>query len=128
MPHPAKLILAGALVSLASLAHAQTTQPRPPVQARAAVLQALDKVTARVSRIEAPIGETVRFGTLEVVARTCNQRPADEAPDTTAFLQIADTPPDQPRAVVFSGWMWANSPALNALEHAVYDVTVLGCR
>jgi hypothetical protein len=107
---------------------AQTTQHRPPIQARIAVLQALDKVTARVSRIEAPIGETVRFGTLDIVARTCNQRPADEAPDTTAFLQIADTPPDQGRAVVFSGWMWANSPALNALEHAVYDVIVLGCR
>ncbi len=114
------------VVGLALPAVAQQRPAAAPI--RGAILQALDKVTARVSRIDAPIGDSVRFGTLEIAVRACNQRPADEPPDTSAFLQIVDHPPDGTRQIVFSGWMFANSPALNALEHAVYDVAVLDCR
>ncbi len=93
-----------------------------------AVLQALDKVTARVSTIQAPIGEVVRFGTLEIVARTCEKRPPEETPESAAFLDIWEAKPGEPSKSLFRGWMFASSPALSAMEHPVYDVWVLDCR
>ncbi|WP_417789967.1 DUF2155 domain-containing protein [Terasakiella pusilla] len=91
------------------------------------VLQGLDKVTARVSRLEAPVGEFIRFGTLEIVARTCDKRPPTETPESAAFLDITESKPGDPPTEVFRGWMFASSPALNPMEHPVYDVWVLDC-
>ena len=93
-----------------------------------AVLQGLDKVTARVSTIEAPVGHPVRFGTLEIVARTCDKRPPEETPESAAFLDIWELRPGEPGASLFRGWMFASSPALSAMEHPVYDVWVLDCK
>ena len=92
------------------------------------ILQGLDKVTARISTIQAPIGEEVTFGTLVITARTCRKRPPEETPETTAFLEVIDDKPGEPPRLVFSGWMFASSPALSALEHAVYDVWVIDCK
>lgn len=93
-----------------------------------AVLRGLDKVTARISTIEAPIGETVRFGTLRILAQTCRTRPPEEPPETTAFLEITDIKPGETPVRLFTGWMFASSPALSALEHPVYDVWVIACK
>lgn len=93
-----------------------------------AILQGLDKITARVSELEAPLGETVRFGSFEIVAYACKKTPPEEPPESTAFLEITDVRPDEPASVVFKGWMFASSPALSAVEHPVYDVWVTGCR
>lgn len=93
-----------------------------------AVLQGLDKVTARVSTINAPIGRVVRFGTLEIIARTCDKRPPEETPESAAFLDIWEAPRGEPAASLFRGWMYASSPALSPMEHPVYDVWVLDCR
>ena len=93
-----------------------------------AVLQGLDKVTARVSTIEAPLGDTVTFGTLEVIARHCDKRPPEETPESAAFLDIWEVRPNEPAKSLFRGWMFASSPALNALEHPVYDIWVLDCK
>lgn len=93
-----------------------------------AVLQGLDKITARISTIEAPLNEPVVFGTLEIVARTCQETPPEEAPESAAFLEIIDNRPDGPTAEVFKGWMFASSPAVSAMEHAVYDVWVVDCK
>ncbi|MBI4184708.1 MAG: DUF2155 domain-containing protein [Proteobacteria bacterium] len=93
-----------------------------------AVLRALDKVTARVSTIEAPVGEVVGFGTLEIVARACRKRPPEEPPESAAFLEIWETRRGEPTVSLFRGWMFASSPALNALEHPVYDVWIIDCR
>ncbi|MCG8509630.1 MAG: DUF2155 domain-containing protein [Rhodospirillales bacterium] len=93
-----------------------------------AVLQALDKVTARVSTIEAPVGEVVSFGTLEVIARTCDKRPPEETPESASFLDVWEVRPGEPAVSIFRGWMFASSPALSAMEHPVYDVWVLDCR
>ena len=92
-----------------------------------AVLQGLDKVTARVTEIEAPVGRTVRFGTLEIIARTCDKRPPEETPESAAFLDIWEVRQGAPALSLFRGWMFASSPALSALEHPVYDVWVLDC-
>lgn len=93
-----------------------------------AVLQALDKVTAQVSTIDAPIGEVVKFGTIEMVARTCDKRPPEETPESAAFMDIWEVRPGEPAVSVFRGWMFASSPALSAMEHPVYDVWILDCR
>ncbi|TCS61249.1 DUF2155 domain-containing protein [Varunaivibrio sulfuroxidans] len=92
-----------------------------------AVLQALDKVTARVTKIEAPIGRVVHFGTLEIIARACDKKPPEDTPESAAFLDIWEERPGEPTASVFRGWMFASSPALSAMEHPVYDVWVLDC-
>ncbi|MEQ8966699.1 MAG: DUF2155 domain-containing protein [Azospirillaceae bacterium] len=92
-----------------------------------AILQALDKITARVERLDVRVGETAAFGTLDVTVRACRTAPPDEPPEDAAFLEIADTPPDEERRQVFSGWMFASSPAVSAMEHPLYDVWVVDC-
>ena len=92
-----------------------------------AVLQALDKVTARVSTFEAPVGDSVRFGTLHIIARACDKRPPEETPESAAFLDISEIKPGEPTAGIYRGWMFASSPALASMEHPVYDVWVVDC-
>ncbi len=93
-----------------------------------AILQGLDKVTARVITFEAPLGEVIRFGTLEIITRHCDKRPPEETPESAAFLDISEVRQGEPTASLFRGWMFASSPALSALEHPVYDVWVLDCK
>ena len=96
-----------------------------------AVLQGLDKTTARISTIEAPLDQSVRFGGLVVTARACVKRPPEEPPETAAFLQIDEILPGANSVSatrVFSGWMFKSSPALSALENPIYDVGVLDCK
>lgn len=95
-------------------------QPR-----QAAELQALDKVDARVERLVVPVGQSARFGALEITVRACVVRPPDQASDAASLLQISDPHPGAPG---FSGWMLAAEPALGLLEHPIYDIRVLGCR
>jgi hypothetical protein len=115
------------LVACAAPAHAQG----PVLEHHVAVLQGLDKVTARISTVHAPLDEPTQFGTLEVVARTCRETPPTEPPESAAFLEIRELPPasDAHGAPVdlFSGWMFASSPAVSALAHPVYDIWVVDC-
>lgn len=94
---------------------------------KAVVLGTLDKITARVSELEAPIDEPITFGTLEITARACNSTPPEEPPETSAFLEVREMKRGESPTTVFVGWMFASSPALSALEHPVYDVWVLSC-
>jgi len=96
--------------------------------AEVAVLQGLDKTTARISTFEAPVDQAVRFGSLEVMARRCHKTPPEEPPESAAFLEIVDQRPDTDAVTVFTGWMFASSPALSAMEHPVYDVWVIDCK
>ncbi len=100
----------------------------PAVAQQVALLQGLDKITARISTFEAPLGEAVRFGTFEIIARACQKRPPEEPPESTAFLEIVDIRPDSPSIPLFTGWMFASSPAVSAVDHPVYDVWVIDCR
>ena len=94
-----------------------------------ALLQGLDKTTARISTLEAPVDEPVKFGTLTITVRACEKKPPEEEPESAAFLQIYDQRPGSSLPVrLFSGWMFASSPALSAMEHPVYDVGVLDCK
>ena len=88
----------------------------------------MDKVTARVSTIEAPVGEVVKFGALEIIARTCDKRPPEETPESAVFLDIWEVQQGEAAVSLFRGWMFGSSPALSAMEHPVYDVWVLDCK
>ncbi|MCG8545550.1 MAG: DUF2155 domain-containing protein [Alphaproteobacteria bacterium] len=102
--------------------------PALAIEGDTVVLQGLDKVTARVWTFDVPIGQAVRFGTLEIVPRFCDYRPPEEPPESAAFLDIYEARPGEEKADLFHGWMFGSSPALNALEHPVYDVWVVGCK
>ena len=94
-----------------------------------AQLQALDKITARISTLTATIGMPIRFGTLEITVQRCAFRPPEEPPENVAFLEVYDQGHDAslPRRQVFSGWVFSSSPALSALEHPVFDITLIDC-
>jgi hypothetical protein len=108
--------------TLAKPARAEMT-PEP-----VALLEGLDKITARVSKFETPVGAPVQFGTLAIRVRDCEKSPPEDTPESAAFVEIDETRPGEIRNRVFSGWMFASSPALSALEHPVYDVTLLDCK
>ncbi len=93
-----------------------------------ALLQGLDKITARVSRFVAPVGQTVPFGTLSIVVRDCEKSAPEDRPENAAFIQIYENRPGEEKLRLFSGWMFSSSPALSALEHPVYDVNLLECK
>ncbi len=92
-----------------------------------AILQGMDKISGRIIRFEAPVGQSVRFGTLEIIVRTCRKRPPEETPESAAFLDIWEIKTGEAATSLFRGWMFATSPALSALEHPVYDVWVADC-
>ncbi len=92
-----------------------------------AVLQALDKVTARISTLTMPLERTTRFGTLEVTVWACRKRPPEEPPESAVFLTIVERRRGASSVRLFQGWMFASSPAMSALEHPVYDIWALDC-
>ena len=92
-----------------------------------AVFAALDKVTAKISRLEVPLNQTRTFGALKVTARACYTRAPTEPPRTTTFVEVDETQLDGKEKRIFSGWMFADSPGLNAVEHPVFDVWLTDC-
>ncbi|WP_237182889.1 DUF2155 domain-containing protein [Roseomonas marmotae] len=130
-----------ALALLAALAFAaplSTLAPRPALaqmdagwdRKQEAELQALDKVTARITLLQARLNQPITFGTLRITVKACNARPPEEVPDAAAWLQVEDLRDTGNTAgrIVFQGWMFANAPGVAMLEHPVYDLRVLSCR
>ena len=92
-----------------------------------AKMQAMDKITGRVSVINVPVGGMVQFGSLSIVVRACKTRPMEETPDNFAFADIADKTLKGEDVNIFRGWMISSSPATHAVEHPIYDVWLLSC-
>jgi hypothetical protein len=103
------------------------TGPPPTPPNAVLVMTGLDKITGRPTRIVAHLNQPVHFATFTITARYCYSTPASETPETSAFVQIDDHRPDQRERRVFSGWMYASSPGLNAVQHPLYDVWVISC-
>jgi hypothetical protein len=125
-PFDARVVLAVALF-------AAGTMLSPPVRAErisngVAVFAALDKVTARTSKFEVPLNETVQFGALKVTPRVCYSRPPTEQPKTTSFVEVDEIELEGQEKRIFTGWMFAESPGLNAVEHPVFDVWLTDCQ
>jgi hypothetical protein len=93
-----------------------------------AVFSGLDKITGATTNFEVAIGAEKQFGGLVVKPDVCYTREITEEPKTTSFVEVTEVQLDGTRKRIFSGWMFAESPALNAVEHPVYDVWLTGCR
>ena len=115
----------GAACALAVLSAAPAHAQR--VENAVAVFAALDKVTAKISRLEVPLNETRNFGALKVTPRVCYTREPTEPPKTTTFVEVDETQLDGKEKRIFTGWMFADSPGLNAVEHPVFDVWLTDC-
>jgi len=105
-----------------------TIQADDPIVHDVAVLRTLDKITARMSTEEVFIDDMIELGNLQVTPRRCLKNPPTETPESSAFLEIYELPKDAAPTPVFQGWMFASSPALNAMEHPVFDVWLLDCK
>jgi len=118
----APLALAVGLVAVAMPASAQ------PVANRVAVFTGLDKITGRITRFDVYIGETVQFGSLQLTPRVCHSRPPSEAQRITSFVEVDEISLQMTAERVFTGWMFADSPALHAIDNPVYDIWLVDCR
>ena len=96
-------------------------------RAQIAIFKTLDKVTGKTALLELEVLQPVRLGSLTVTLRSCRSTPPEEPPETTAFVEIDDTRL-QVTERIFTGWMFASSPGLNALEHPVYDLWPINCK
>lgn len=104
---------------------APATDPR--VANRVAVFSGIDKITGRIITFDVYIDETVQFGALQVTPRVCYNRDETQAPKTTTFVEVDEITLDRKIRRIFTGWMFADSPGLNAVDHAVYDVWLKEC-
>ena len=95
---------------------------------RVAEFSGIDKITGRIITFDVYIDETVQFGALQVTPRICYTRPPTETPKTTAFLEVDEMTLDRKIRRIFTGWMFADSPGLNAIEHPVYDIWLSDCK
>jgi hypothetical protein len=93
-----------------------------------AVFAGLDKITGRIISFEVAVNETVQFGALQLTPKVCYTRPAAEKPQTTGFVEVEEITLNNESKRLFSGWMFAASPGLNAIEHPVYDIWLTGCK
>ena len=114
--------LAAALLAVVSPAFAERIAN--PV----AEFTGIDKITGRIITFDVYINETVQFGALQVTPRVCYSQPQEEEPKTDSFVEVDEITLDRKIQRIFTGWMFAESPGLNAVEHAVYDVWLKSCK
>lgn len=88
----------------------------------------LDKITGRIINFPVDVGETVQFGALQLTTRACYTRPAEEAANTDAFVEVDEVTLQGEVKRIFTGWMFASSPGLHAVEHPIYDLWLTDCR
>src|SRR4051794_29246686 len=93
-----------------------------------AVFSGLDKITGRIISFEVEVDETVQFGALQLTPRVCYARPPTESPQTTTFVEVDEVTLDNKYRRVFTGWMFASSPGLHGIEHAIYDIWLTDCK
>ncbi|MBO6894994.1 MAG: DUF2155 domain-containing protein [Roseibium sp.] len=121
-----------ALAALALATGAMTAATLPALAEKienpVAVFSGLDKITGRIISFDVYIGETVQFGALQVTPRVCHTRPQTESPLTTGFVQVDEITLNNEVRRIFSGWMYAASPGLHAVEHPVYDIWLTNCK
>src|SRR5690606_14859995 len=93
-----------------------------------AAFSGLDKITGRITNFDVYVDETVQFGALQITPRACYTRPPTETQRTSVFVEVDQVSLRGTVGRVFTGWMFADSPALNAIDHAVYDIWLIDCK
>ncbi len=121
---PALSLALAAALALVAAGSAQADKIKNPT----AVFSGLDKITGRIVSFEVAVDETVQFGALQLTPRVCYSRPPTESPKTTAFLEVDEVTLDNKYRRIFTGWQFAASPGLHAIEHSIYDVWLVDCK
>lgn len=119
-------VLAAGIAVVAMLAPIPAKADR--IRNTVAVFAGLDKITGRIISFEVNIDETVQFGALQLTPKVCWSRPASEQPQTTGFVEVDEVTFDNKYRRIFTGWMYAASPGLHGVEHAIYDVWLTECK
>jgi len=120
--------IAGMATTVAASAALAGTALAAPIGNPVAVFSGLDKITGRIITFDVLIDETVQFGALQVTPRVCNTRPPTEPAQTTGFVEVDEITLHNEIRRLFTGWMFAASPGLSAIEHPVYDVWLVDCK
>ena len=124
---PLRRFLALAVLFLAATIPATAERVSAPI----AEFTGLDKITGRIISFDVYIDETVQFGSLQVTPKVCYMRTPEEPPNTSAFVvvnEVVNVGDERQLRTIFSRWMFAESPALGAIEHPVYDVWLTSCK
>ena len=97
---------------------------------KSAEFNALDKITARTKKLEISLNEEENLGSLIIILKSCQNRPLDYLPESAAYIEIFDflNQSKDKQNLVFSGWMFSSSPAISALEHPIYDISLVSCK
>lgn len=120
---PFRSLAAAALIAIAGSAVADERINNPIAE-----FAGLDKITGRIITFDVYMDETVQFGALQVTPRVCYSRPPTEPPRTDAFVEVDEITLQRKVRRIFTGWMFADSPGLHAVDHAVYDVWLANCK
>jgi hypothetical protein len=118
--------LAAAALACATLAAGPALADK--IKNPTAVFSGLDKITGRIISFEVAVDETVQFGALQLTPKMCFTRPPTENPNTTGFVEVDEVTLDNKYRRIFNGWMFASSPGLHGIEHAIYDVWLTDCK
>ncbi|KAA3509951.1 DUF2155 domain-containing protein [Agrobacterium rosae] len=120
--------LAVAFVALLPMTGFVSSASAARIENRVAVFSGIDKITGRITSFDVYLNETVQFGALQVTPKVCYSRDDTEAQKIDAFIEVDEITLDRKIKRIFTGWMFADSPGLNAVEHPIYDVWLTGCK
>lgn len=120
--------LAASLLTLVPMAAVIPPASAARIENRVAVFSGIDKITGRITSFDVYLNETVQFGALQVTPKVCYSRDDTEAQKIDAFIEVDEITLDRKIKRIFTGWMFADSPGLNAVEHPIYDVWLTGCK
>lgn len=112
------------LAALMAITPAEAARIENPV----AEFSGIDKITGRITRFDVYVNETVQYGALQVTPKACYSRDDTEAQKVDGFVEVDEITLDRKIRRIFTGWMFADSPGLNAVEHPIYDVWLTGCK
>ncbi|MBY3260322.1 DUF2155 domain-containing protein [Rhizobium laguerreae] len=118
---------AGSLLALSALLLAVAANAAR-IENPVAVFSGLDKITGRITTFDVYVNETVQFGALQVTPKACYSRDQSEAQKIDGFVEVDEITLDRKIRRIFTGWMFAASPGLNAVEHPIYDVWLKECK
>lgn len=123
-----RFLVAALAAATAGLALMPVASKAARIENPVAVFSGIDKITGRITNFDVYIGETVQFGALQVTPKVCYSRDDTEAQKVTTFVEVDEITLDRKIRRIFTGWMFADSPGLNAVEHPVYDVWLVECK
>lgn len=120
--------LAMSVLTLSAIAGFAFPASAARIENRVAVFSGIDKITGRITSFDVYLNETVQFGALQVTPKVCYSRDDTEAQKIDAFIEVDEITLDRKIKRIFTGWMFADSPGLNAVEHSIYDVWLTNCK